>query len=172
MEDIIGFVPEHQRRTCDKWDRHFIEMCFLISKMSKDPSTKCGCVIVRSDKTVCSTGYNGFAKRMSDSPHLYNDREKKLSRVIHAEMNAILHSYEDLNGYTLYSTPAVSCDRCCVHAIQAGINRCVGVWPKGEFGARWAEPIKKTRSYLYEARVGYTEIDVDTWQVVTNFDPR
>ena len=169
--NIVGYIPEDKRVQCNKWDRHFLEQCFHIAKMSKDPSTKCGAVIVRPDKTVVSTGFNGFAKQMKDNPELYSNRELKYSRIIHAELNAILHSYENLSGTTIYSTPAVSCDRCAVHLIQAGCTRCVGVWPKGDFAERWGDAIKKTRGYLIEAGVAYTEIDIDTWEIVTNWRP-
>lgn len=169
--DIVGFIPKEQRQICNKWDRHFIEMCLQIAKMSKDPSTKCGACIVRPDKTIVSTGYNGFPKQMGDAPELYANREVKYSRVVHAEMNALLHSYQNISGCTVYSTPGISCDRCAIHCIQAGMTRCVGLWPSADYLSRWGDMVNKTRSYLIEAKVAYAEIDIDTWEVVTNYDP-
>lgn len=111
-------LPEFSPR----WLNHFMKMCVLLSEMSKDPSTKVGSVIVRPNRTICSTGYNGFPRGCRDYSEYYHDRELKLQRVIHAEMNAILHSREPLNGYVLFSWPLPPCDRCMPHIIQSGIK--------------------------------------------------
>ena len=79
-----------------KWDVRFLEMTKMVASWSKDPSTKCGAVIVRPDKTVCSVGFNGFAKYCQDKESYYSNRDTKYARVIHAEVNAILHSSEKL----------------------------------------------------------------------------
>ena len=80
----------------NKWDGRFVELASHIAKWSKDPSTKCGAVIVRSDKTIASVGYNGFPRGLDDSGKLYDNRSVKYDRVIHAEMNAILNASESL----------------------------------------------------------------------------
>jgi len=142
-----------------KWDIRFIEMTRFVSAWSKDPSTKTGAVIVRPDLTVASVGYNGFAKQMSDHEDLYADRPTKYSRVIHCEMNALLHAREPVEGYTLYTT-GMCCDRCAVHMIQAGITRFV--WPEDteDMKSRWSEAFEKTMSYFEEAEVATSEIEV------------
>jgi len=139
----------------DKWDERFIGLAEHISTWSKDPSTKCGAVIVRPDKTVCSVGYNGFPKHFSDSPELYEDKEKKYSRVIHAEMNAILSSKESMQGYTIYLWPFCCCDRCTVHIVQAGISRVV--FPEST-NVNWSSSFEKSKEYLQEASVQFTEL--------------
>ena len=48
------------------WDELFIEMAFLVSEKSKDPSTKVGCVLVSKDNTVLSTGNNGFPRGVKE----------------------------------------------------------------------------------------------------------
>lgn len=140
-----------------KWDLRFLEMAELVSSWSKDPSTRCGAVIVRPDKTVASVGFNGFPKGCDDSPHLYEDRDLKLSRVVHAEQNALLHAGESVKGYTLYSWPpgfGPSCDRCTAHIIQAGITRVVHwkVTDEG-FSSRWKEAVERGLQMYYEAGV-------------------
>lgn len=105
-----------------RWVEHFFKLCQCISEMSKDPSTKVGSLIVRPDKTIVSTGFNGFPKGCNDSHGLYLDRESKYQRIIHAEMNAILHSKERLEGYALFCWPIPPCDRCMPHIIQSGIK--------------------------------------------------
>lgn len=114
-----------------KWDRRFLELARHISTWSKDPSTQVGAVIVRPDRTVASVGFNGFPRGMCDDPKIYEDRNTKLKRVVHAEMNAILNAAEPVKGYTIYVYPpfplVCSCSRCTVHIIQAGISRIVGI---------------------------------------------
>lgn len=112
------------------WHSRFIELAAHVAQWSKDPSTQCGAVIVRPDKTIASLGYNGFPRGIEDKVELLADRPRKYERVIHAEMNAILNAKESLDGYTLYCHPggtSPSCTRCCVHVIQSGIKRVVHV---------------------------------------------
>lgn len=144
-------------RRRNKWDWRFLDAAELISGWSKDPSTKCGAVIVRPDNTIVSTGYNGFPKGCSDADEIYADRDLKLARVIHAEVNAILHAPEPVAGYTLYSWPpsiGPSCDRCTAHIIQVGIARVVHVWKDdNEFASRWSESIRRGLEMYEEAGV-------------------
>src|SRR4051794_38721558 len=125
-----------------KWDKRFIELAALVASWSKDPSTKCGAVIVRPDKTVVSVGFNGFPKGCLDDDELYADRETKYARVVLAEVNAILHAREQLHGYTIYTWPpgySGSCDRCATVIIQAGISRIVHIRKESDFADRWRE---------------------------------
>lgn len=143
------------------WDKRFIDMAELVASWSKDPNTKCGAVIVRPDKTVASVGFNGFPKECDDSAELYEDRDLKLSRVIHAELNAILHAREDLTGYTMYTWPAgfgPSCDRCSAHIIQAGITKIVHELDTSEFASRWKEPAERGRQMYEEAGVEVVDL--------------
>lgn len=141
----------------DKWDRRFLELARLVSTWSKDPSTHCGAVIVRKDRTICSTGYNGFPRGMLDSSELYLDRDVKLKRIIHAETNAILTAKEDLRGCTLYTCPFLSCPRCAVMVIQAGISRCVAPVAREGREERW--DLTTTRAFFLEAGVEWQEYD-------------
>lgn len=145
----------------NKWDSRFLEMAKLVSGWSKDPSTKCGAVIVRPDKTVVSVGFNGFPKQMKDNDELLNNREEKYSRIIHCEMNAVLHSKENMLGYALYTYPFLSCDRCAVHMIQAGIQYFVAPTLPEHLKERWAESVTKTKNYMKECNVRVIEVDFD-----------
>lgn len=150
-------VEKFQNR--QKWDRRFLDIAEHVASWSKDPSTKVGAVIVRPDLTIASVGYNGFARYADDNPALYADRPTKLSRVIHAEMNAILNCHEPVKGYTLYTWPFMPCDRCAVHVAQAGIVRVVAPKPSLELSSRWLESLTNSKQVFRETGVKLTEID-------------
>ncbi len=76
---------ELSSRTPDKWDRRFIELARHIAGWSKDPSTKVGCVIVNSDRTIASIGYNGLPRGVIDTPERLGLRDAKLAMTLHAE---------------------------------------------------------------------------------------
>jgi len=136
------------------WDEWFLGMAQYVSTGSKDPSTQVGAVIVRPDKTVLSTGFNGFPKGVKDDPALLADRAKKLERIVHAEMNAILLSHESVRGCTLYTFPFAPCERCAAHVIQSGI---VAVVAPSKFAAgltdRWGAALNVAGELFKEAGV-------------------
>lgn len=117
------------------FDEWMLEVAAAIALRSPDPSTKCGAIIVRPDRSIAATGYNGFPRNMEDREFWWEKREEKYDRVIHAEMNALLHSREDLRGYTIYiSKPP--CKDCAKHLAAAGIVKVV--WKLDwEFHKRW-----------------------------------
>jgi len=139
-----------------KWDKRFLNLAVHISTWSKDPSTQTGAVIVRPDKTVCSIGFNGFPKIMPDAPSNYVDREEKYSRIIHCEMNALLHAREPVQGYTVYTYPFLSCDRCFVHLVQAGITRFVAPSCPEDKRDRWEAAFERVKQYARECGVEIT----------------
>lgn len=123
-----------------KWDLRFLDVAEMVASWSKDPSTKCGAVIVRPDMTIASVGYNGFPRGCADDETIYKNRELKYERVIHAEVNAILNAREVLTGYTIYTYPkgyGPSCARCTTNIIQSGIKRVVHLKDTSEFAERW-----------------------------------
>jgi dCMP deaminase len=132
------------------WDNRFLRLAKHVSEWSRDPSTKVGAVISRQDHTIASLGFNGFPMGVSDDPLLYQDREVKYSRVVHAEMNAILFLRERGVGFTLYTWPFLPCVRCAACVIQAGIARVVAPPCTEE---RWAESIQMAVEMFGEAGV-------------------
>lgn len=129
----------------EKWDRRFIAVAELVSTWSKDPSTKCGAVIVRPDRTIASVGYNGFPRGCSDADEIYADRPLKYARVVHAEVNSILAAREPLNGYTLYTSAVI---------IQSGITRVVHEYEElNDINSRWAETMRIGLQMYAEAHV-------------------
>lgn len=152
------------------WDLRFIHLAEHYSTWSKDPSTKCGAVIVAPDRTIVSVGYNGFPRGIEDTDERLNNREVKYELVVHAEMNAVLNSNASMVGCTIYIWPFLSCPRCAMHLIQAGIIRCVAPRVSEEKIDRWGPPIARTREYLEEAGVSYSEIDLKRSSVFKEHD--
>jgi len=107
----------------DEWDNMFFQEATLWSRKSHDTQTKCGCVLVK-DKTVISSGYNGFIRGIDDGL-LPNTRPKKYPFMIHAEANAIYNSVRigrcTLDAYA-YVT-AIPCLQCLQMLYQCGISR-------------------------------------------------
>lgn len=140
------------------WDEFYMGLAQYVSKRSKDPSTKVGAVIVRPDNSLCSVGYNGFPQKMRDDPELYANRDEKLSRIVHAEINAKNFVHEPVHGYTLYTWPFMTCDRCFVQMAQAGIVRMVAPKATPEQNERWGAAFEKVRGYARDMDVQLLEI--------------
>lgn len=154
VQDILHPLEPDPREV---WDRYFLTICATAATKSKDPSTKCGSIIVRPDRTIVSLGYNGFPRGMADTDERLSNREEKLSRVIHAEINALTTARESLQGCTLYIWPLPPCDRCMVQVIQSGIKRVVTLRPTSEQAQRW--DFTKTREYAAECGVELKEYE-------------
>ena len=137
----------------DKWDHRFIRIADEVQSWSKDPSTKCGCVIVR-DRRILSTGYNGLPANLSDSLTRYQDREYKLATIIHAEKNAIFNAAKNgstTEGSTAYVTWP-PCSQCASALIQAGVAKVVCPNPNTA-PERWRANFQIANELLYEAGV-------------------
>ena len=110
------------------WDEYFMGLAHLSAMRSKDPSTQVRAVIVSGEHRVVSIGYNGFPNGCSDEEFPW-DREgdfgaTKYPYVVHAELNAILNSKNDLRGCSIYVS-LFPCNECAKAIIQSGISRIV-----------------------------------------------
>ncbi|GAA0005392.1 hypothetical protein BDS110ZK4_26760 [Bradyrhizobium diazoefficiens] len=143
----------------ERWDRYFLKVAQAVSTASKDPSTKVGAVIVRPDRTMASFGYNGFPRGIADTDERLNNREVKYDLVVHGEINAILTAREPLHGYTLYTWPFITCKRCSLHVIQAGIKRVVAPELPEHLKDRWAASVRDAGQLYDEAGVSWALID-------------
>ena len=142
-----------------KWDKRFLDLAKLVSTWSKDPSTQTGAALT-NHHSVLSVGFNGFPADMPDSPELYENRDEKYSRIIHCEINALLF----LRGTvppdtTLYTYPFISCDRCVVQMLQAGVKSFVAPKPSKDKLERWGEAFERTRKYVKECGGVIREVD-------------
>lgn len=133
-------------------DKVCMELAEVISRRSRDPSTKVGCVISRPNRTIASAGYNGFPRGVHDSDERYADRETKYLFTCHAEANAITTAREPLEGYTLYCTHPPCCE-CAKLIIQSGINKVVTPPADKEFSDRWDKQLQAMMVMFTEAGV-------------------
>lgn len=153
----------------ERWDNHFLRLCQDHARMSKDPNTRVGAVIVGPDREIRSAGFNGFPRGIIDTPERLNDRELKLRLVVHAEMNAVLAGAKvgiPLHRCTLYLAATDSnggvwggppCVRCTVEVIQAGIKEVVS-YPKRAVPSKWHSDLELAESLLTEAGITYRTI--------------
>lgn len=153
----------------DRWDRHFLERCILNAKMSKDPRTQVGCVIVGPHREQRADGFNGFPRGIADTPGRLNDRDMKMRLIVHAERNAICNAARigtTLLGCTLYLAATDDtgmvwggppCTACVLELIQAGIATVVS-FPVKAVPSRWHEDLMFARGILSEAGVSYREV--------------
>jgi dCMP deaminase len=139
----------------DKWDRRFVDLALIFSTWSKDPSTKCGCVIT-DGKFVKSTGYNGYPVGVED---VEDSRENKLGKTIHAEVNAILGiPSEFIKKYslTLYVMPLPPCSNCASIICQTQkIGKVISFTPPEYVEAyeRWEESLELGRNMLTQCGI-------------------
>lgn len=141
------------------WLDYFMRMAKLCASRSKDPSTQVGAVIVAPNRTVISTGYNGFPRGCRDDYFLYENREVKYQRTIHAEMNAILTAGCSLEDCSLFVWPLPPCDRCIPHIIQTGISHIIV--PTIPNSSRWVGPCREAQKMASEANLVILTWDID-----------
>jgi dCMP deaminase len=146
------------QREPEFWYKWFMGLAQYVSTASKDPSTQAGAVIIQPDRSMVSTGYNGFPRHMSDAEELYANRAEKYSRVVHAEVNALIAAGRPLQGCVLFTYPFAPCDRCCVQMLQAGITLFVFPEPTEDALSRWAVEFQKTKQYIHECGAKYIEL--------------
>ncbi|MGY6171750.1 deoxycytidylate deaminase [Candidatus Mycoplasma pogonae] len=109
------------------WDQYFAALTKLSALRSKDPNTQVGACIINDKKRIIGLGYNGMPKG-NDDDFPWNKEGKnvdiKYSYVIHAEINAILNSTNNLEGTILY-TSLFPCANCAKTIVQSGIKEVV-----------------------------------------------
>jgi dCMP deaminase len=153
-----------------RWDRHFITLALENARMSKDPATQAGAVIVGPDREVRSMGYNGLPRGIADTSERLQNKDLKRSLIVHAEMNAILNAARigvSTRGCTLYLAltdesgqvwGGAPCTRCTVEIIQAGITEVVAKPFKNQ-ASYWTDSVEQARALLQEAQIQYREVD-------------
>ena len=141
------------------WDIRFLRDARTRAAWSKDPSTKAGAVLTRG-KLPISQGFNGFAHGVKDTTERLNNRQVKYQLVIHAEVNAILHTNGPLDGTTMYVTHP-PCAACASVIAQKRVSRAVWIRPSAEFMQRWSDSVALSMEVLSEAGVSVVEYSLD-----------
>lgn len=141
------------------WDFYFLDLCKVISQKSKDPSTKCGSLIVNERNEIVSSGFNGFPVGVLDSKERLENRDLKYKLVCHSEINAILFANQRPINCTLYNYPMPSCLSCSKYIIQSGIKRIVSPILPLNKQERWKEDMDLANKILKEAKVDVILID-------------
>ncbi len=134
----------------NKWDMRFQGLACYISDWSKDPSTKCGAVIVDSKRRIISVGFNGFPRGIEDALPLLQDRGKKYPRILHADENAALFANTSIEGCAIYTWPFMPCSHCAAILIQKGIVKVVA---PDNYPKNWMVSTGTSQEMFAEAQV-------------------
>jgi len=154
-----------------KWAAYFFDMVKVVKTLSKDQSTKVGCVVVGPANEVRSTGYNSFPRGINDDLPERQERPEKYLWFEHSERNAIFNAARvgiPLEGCTIYME-GIPCMDCARAIIQAGIKEIIynGVeWLKWQSPKYDKEMTDKSIKMLTEAGVKITEIKIGSTEPV------
>lgn len=149
-----------------KWDLRFLRLAQEVSTWSKDPSTKCGAVLVDHINEIISMGYNGFPADMEDRPEWYLDREFKYKHIIHAEINALKRlpwsKWPNHPRLTLYVYPFGPCFECAGDIVEkAVVSRVVHPLPTDDAFQRWGPSWVSAAKRLHKAGIQRAVYDID-----------
>ena len=136
------------------WDQRFMDLAGFVAGWSKDRSRQVGCVIVASDNSLRSIGFNGFPRGLNDDHDHRHERPAKYFWTEHAERNAIYAAARNgipLAGCRMY-LPWFPCVDCARAIVQAGISELVSLTP--DFSdPQWGEGFRVSVDLLEEAGV-------------------
>lgn len=136
-----------------RWCKYGMDNAFLAQRMSRDPSTQVGAAIFDpEERTLEGSGWNGFPRGCSDSPELYEHRETKYRRILHAEVNAIHNCKHRPKGGVLFVTMP-PCERCAPQIIQVGIIAVVAPRFEADNADRWRASARFAEALFTEAGV-------------------
>jgi dCMP deaminase len=125
------------------------------ARLSKDPSTQVGALVIGPGGEIRSSGWNGFPRGVNDDPFRYADRPTKYQFICHAEANAIANAARagvSLDGCSLLVTALHPCNTCAQLAIQAGIRTVYAPAPDPH-NVTWAESFGAAAVMFAEAGV-------------------
>lgn len=143
-------------------NNNYLNKAYEQAKLSCDPNTKVGCVIVRDD-VVLSRGYNAMpgCLKAEDYPlekrNWENKDEYYLTKypyMIHSEAMAIASAKTSLEGASIYVT-LFPCHECVKLIIQAGIT---DVYYHDDKYAK-TNSVKAAKRMLSNAGVNYQQIN-------------
>lgn len=141
----------------NKWDSYFINMAHSVARdNSSCIRQKFGCILVRQDNSIISTGYNGApqgvescgfrGKCWRNDNNIISGEQLEKCYAIHAEQNALMFAAKhgvSVNNSTCYVNGR-PCPICLRLLIQAGVKRLVYT---GDYPITW-EPYYTLESML------------------------
>ena len=105
----------------------YLKIAKAATSLSKD-KTKIGCVAIDKDRRIVGVGINGYPPGYND-----DDRQNKLDKSIHAEINTLLNSKTyrgEIHAVFIYGLPP--CNECIkflaaygVKFIYYAVNNCI-----------------------------------------------
>lgn len=152
---------EYECRKAHQW---LLIADFMGQTLSKDPSTKIGCIILGPHWEVRSTGYNGFPRGVDEAPSERHERPEKYEWTAHGEENAIAQAARmgtAIDGCVMVVAGGLlPCDRCARAIINSGIKCVYAMKPDDpERESRWAKENERAIQMFHEAGVGLVVID-------------
>lgn len=142
--------------------RQYFKVAESFASMSKDPSSRVGCVVLNSQTfSVRSVGYNGFPRGVDETVASRWDRETKLRFISHSEQNAIAQAAREgisLENSTMVCTMFPCCE-CAKSIIQAGIKTVVTREPTEDIKSRWGPSFDVATTMFSEAGVVIQFVD-------------
>ncbi|HNQ19625.1 MAG TPA: dCMP deaminase family protein [Bacteroidales bacterium] len=120
------------------WDKYFINIVKMVAEDNNSClRQKVGCLLVRNDNTIISTGYNGAPKDIVScgeknecyriKNNIISGTKQELCFAVHAEQNALIfaarHGLSTLNSKCYVTLQP--CVICLKLLIQAGIKEII-----------------------------------------------
>lgn len=109
-------MDDHKR---PEWKSWMMSLAFVVSRRSLDKHTQHGCVVVDSDNTILSIGYNGPPRGFKDE-EIPLDRPFKYDWLEHSESNSIINAAR--TGISLKGSRFFITGRPCVDCLRKIIN--------------------------------------------------
>lgn len=133
----------------------YFEVAESFAKLSKDPSTKVGTLLLADESNhVLSAGFNGFPRGIDETIESRWQRPEKYALVSHSESNAVAQAARTgtpLNKSTCVVT-VFPCADCCKLLIQSGVSRIVTREPDFE-KVGWGRSFTYSKLMFEEAGV-------------------
>lgn len=98
-----------------------MELATAAALRSEDPFQKVGAVLMRSDFSIASVGYNGTAAGV-DLGTMWDDRDRRREFVIHAEVNAFRYATKQDGHHGLLFVSGIPCPSCVTVAAAHGVG--------------------------------------------------
>lgn len=139
-------------------DAAYIDLAKSISGNSEDPGTKTGAVLVAAAGKEFY-GWNHMPP--GTPPEVWNDREAKLARVVHAEIDVLMDAGLLAHSATLYIHPWMPCERCAAAVASSGVKRVVARKGDPEREQRWSKSFVLARQIFADAGVELLEVECE-----------